>query len=99
MRSIHAAENGAKAIYAEKALCASVAEARAIHACLERHGVHLNLGTNRRWDNGYEAARQKIWCRRAAAATPSRCEISCTTIHVSAAPASSAPYSPSTSSW
>ena len=51
---IHAAENGAKAIYAEKALCASLDEAHAIHACLQKHDVHLNMGTNRRYDNGYE---------------------------------------------
>jgi|EP01043_Picozoa_sp_COSAG02_P002998 predicted dehydrogenase len=58
---IYAAQHGARAIYAEKALCASVDEADAIHACLKEHGVILNLGTNRRYDNGYEAARAKIW--------------------------------------
>ena len=50
-----------RAIYAEKALCASVEEAEAIHACLKEHKVILNLGTNRRYDNGYQAARAKIW--------------------------------------
>ena len=39
--------HGAKAIYAEKAMCASVEEANAIHECLVKHGVHLNMGTNR----------------------------------------------------
>jgi predicted dehydrogenase len=58
---MYAAQHGARAIYAEKALCASVEEAEAIHACLKENGVILNLGTNRRYDNGYEAARQKIW--------------------------------------
>ena len=41
------ARHGAKAIYAEKAMCASVEEANAIHECLVKHGVHLNMGTNR----------------------------------------------------
>ena len=56
-----AAQPCVRAIYAEKALCASVEEADAITACLREHNVHLNMGTNRRYDNGYEAARTKIW--------------------------------------
>lgn len=51
---IYAAEHGIKAIYAEKALAASLAEADAIVYAVERHGVILNLGTNRRWDPGYD---------------------------------------------
>ena len=42
---IYAAEHGAKAIYAEKALCASVDEADAICAALQKNDVILNLGT------------------------------------------------------
>jgi hypothetical protein len=40
---LYAAEHGAKAIYAEKALCASLEEADAIYACLQKNGVHLNV--------------------------------------------------------
>jgi predicted dehydrogenase len=36
---IYAAEHGVRAIYAEKALCASVHEAEAIHACLKKNGA------------------------------------------------------------
>lgn len=55
-----ACANGAKAIYAEKALCASMAEADAIREAVKRHGVAFNMGTNRRWHPGYEAMRALI---------------------------------------
>ncbi len=57
---IHAAENGAKAIYAEKAFAASMDEADAMVEAVERNGVHLNLGTNRRWDPGYDTMKDVI---------------------------------------
>ena len=57
---IHAAENGAKAIYAEKAFSASMKEADAMVEAVERNGVFLNLGTNRRWDPGYDAMKALI---------------------------------------
>jgi len=57
---LYAVENGARAIYAEKALSASLEEAdRIVEAC-ERHGVVLNMGTNRRWDPGYDAIKELI---------------------------------------
>ena len=50
---IYAAEHGAKAIYAEKALSATIAEAEAIVDAVERNGVVFNMGTGRRWDDGF----------------------------------------------
>jgi predicted dehydrogenase len=51
---------GARAIYAEKALCASVAEAGAIADGVRSSGVAFNLGTNRRWHPGFERMRELI---------------------------------------
>jgi predicted dehydrogenase len=51
---IYAAEHGIKAIYAEKAMAASMAEAEAMVEAVERNKVALNLGTNRRWHPGYD---------------------------------------------
>ena len=51
---IYAAEHGAKAIYAEKAMASSLAEADAMVEAVERNGVVFNLGTNRRWDPGFD---------------------------------------------
>lgn len=58
--AITCAEHGVKAIYAEKAMAASLAEARAMVEACERHSVVLNLGTNRRWDSGYDAMKALI---------------------------------------
>lgn len=52
--TIYAAEHGVKAIYAEKAMSASLGEAYAMTETLERHGVFFNLGTNRRWSVAYD---------------------------------------------
>jgi predicted dehydrogenase len=57
---IYAAEHGARAIYAEKAMAASMAEADAIVQALERNGVFFNLGANRRWDPGYDTMKEVI---------------------------------------
>ncbi|MDP6353483.1 MAG: Gfo/Idh/MocA family oxidoreductase [Planctomycetota bacterium] len=57
---IFAANNGVKAIYAEKALCASLKEADDMAAALERECVIFNMGTNRRWDNGYDRMKEII---------------------------------------
>lgn len=51
---IYAAEQGVKAIYAEKAMAASLAEADAMVEAMERNGVFFNLGTNRRWSPLYD---------------------------------------------
>lgn len=57
---IYAAEHGARAIYAEKALSASMAEADRILEVCEKHGVFLNLGTQRRWHPGFTRMREVI---------------------------------------
>ncbi len=51
---IYCAENGIKAIYAEKAFAASMEQADAMVKALEDNGVVLNLGTNRRWSPRYD---------------------------------------------
>ena len=57
---IYAAEHGAKAIYAEKAMAASMAEADAIVEACERNGVFFNLGTQRRWHPGFTKMKEVI---------------------------------------
>ena len=57
---IYAVDHGIKAIYAEKALAASLAEADAMVEAVERNGAILNLGTNRRWDPGYDQMKAVI---------------------------------------
>lgn len=57
---IHAADHGAKAIYAEKAMAASMSDASAMLAAVERNGCAFNMGTNRRWEPGFTAMRQAI---------------------------------------
>ncbi|MGI8423319.1 MAG: Gfo/Idh/MocA family protein [Chloroflexota bacterium] len=58
--ALFAAEHGVRALYCEKPLCASMAEAEAVVAAVERHGVAYNMGTNRRWDPGFDAMRDVI---------------------------------------
>lgn len=55
-----AIEHGVRALYVEKPLCASMAEADALRAAAERNNVIVNMGTNRRWDSGYAAMRAAI---------------------------------------
>ena len=57
---IYAAEHGARAIYAEKAMAASLEQADAMVTAVERHGVAFNMGTNRRWDTPYDAMKELI---------------------------------------
>lgn len=57
---IFAAEHGVKAIYAEKAMAASMAEADAMVDAVERNGVAFNLGTNRRWHPGFDQMKEII---------------------------------------
>ena len=57
---IYAAEHGVKAIYAEKAMSASMDEADAMVEAVERNGVAFNLGTNRRWDTGFDKMKEII---------------------------------------
>jgi len=51
---------GVKAVYAEKAMAASMAEADAMVEAVERNGAILNLGTNRRWDERYDRMKEII---------------------------------------
>ncbi len=54
---LDAVEAGASAIYAEKAMAASMAEADALVAACEAKGVFFNIGTNRRWDARWDQLR------------------------------------------
>jgi len=55
-----AAENGVRAIYCEKPLCCSMAEADRMAAACERHGVRFNYGTQRRYNPVYRRIRRAI---------------------------------------
>ena len=57
---IYAANHGAKAIYAEKAMAASMDEASAMVAAVEANNVAFNLGTNRRWHTGFDKMKAVI---------------------------------------
>ena len=57
---IYAAEHGVKAVYAEKAMAASMSDARAMVEAVERNGVAFNLGTNRRWETAYDTMKDLI---------------------------------------
>ena len=57
---IATAESGVRAIYAEKAMAPSMADADAMVAAVESRGVFFNLGTNRRWDTGYDTVKDVI---------------------------------------
>ena len=59
-RIVYAAEHGVKAICAEKALSATMREADAIVEAVERNGVAFNLGTQRRWDPGYDRVKEVL---------------------------------------
>ena len=52
---IFAANNKAKAIYAEKAMSASIEEAYEMSAACIKNNVAFNLGTNRRYDSGFNS--------------------------------------------
>lgn len=51
--ALFACENRVKALYCEKALCASLAETDQIVRTVKRNGVVFNMGSLRRWDAGY----------------------------------------------
>ena len=57
---LHAIEQGVRALYVEKPLCASIAEAEAIRDAVRANNVALNMGTNRRWHDGFAAMHAKI---------------------------------------
>ena len=58
--AVYAAEHGAKAIYAEKAMAASMADAEAMVEACERHGVVFNIGTQRRWHPGFQKMKEVL---------------------------------------
>src|SRR5438093_3565509 len=58
--ALFAVEHGVRALYCEKPLCASVAEAHRLVEAVERRGVAFNMGTNRRWHPGFDALRDLI---------------------------------------
>lgn len=58
---VYAADHGAKAIYAEKPFAASLSDADAMVEAVERNEVAFNLGTNRRWDPGFESMKEVIY--------------------------------------
>ena len=57
---IYAADHGIKAIYAEKAMAASLQEADAMVEAVKRNDVAFNLGTNRRWSPTYDRMKEVI---------------------------------------
>lgn len=58
--TVLAAENGVRGIYCEKPLCNSMAEADAMAAAVNSHGVKFNYGTQRRYVRLYRNAREMI---------------------------------------
>ena len=57
---VYTAEHGVPAIYAEKAMAASMSEADAMVEAVERNGVFFNLGARRRFYMGYNKMREVI---------------------------------------
>ena len=57
---IWAGEHGGRAIYAEKPMAASLEQADAMVAAVERYGVAFNMGTNRRWETPYDTMKELI---------------------------------------
>ena len=57
---IWAGEHGARAIYAEKPTAASLEQADAMVAAVERYGVAFNMDTNRRWETPYDTMKELI---------------------------------------
>ena len=57
---LYAAEHGVRAIYAEKTMAASMAEADAVVEAVEHNGVAFNMGTGFRWDSGFDTMKGLI---------------------------------------
>ena len=58
--TIWLANNGVKAIYAEKPMASSISEANSMVEACEANKVFFNLGTNRRWSKKYDAMKSVI---------------------------------------
>jgi predicted dehydrogenase len=56
--AVFASENGVKGIYCEKPLCCSMEEADTIRDACRRNSVQFNLGTNRRYQEGFWRVRE-----------------------------------------
>ena len=57
---IYGAEHGVRAIYAEKTMAASMAEANAVVEAVEHNGVAFNMGTGFRWHPGFDTIKGLI---------------------------------------
>ena len=57
---VYASNNGVRGIYAEKALCASLAELDSIAEACRRNKTHLAYGAMRRYYPGFEIARRIV---------------------------------------
>ena len=57
---VHAAESGVKAIYCEKGMAPSLAEANAMAEACQRNNVFFNLGAHRRHHPGFKKMREII---------------------------------------
>ena len=57
---LYALSKGVSAIYAEKPLSASMDQAQEIFNAVEKNQAIFNLGTNRRWDNGFTILKNLI---------------------------------------
>ena len=57
---LYALSKGVSAIYAEKPLAASMKQAQEIFNAVEKNQAVFNLGTNRRWDNGFNILKNLI---------------------------------------
>jgi len=58
--AVFAAEHGVRGIYCEKALACSLEEADKIVEAVEKNGVKFNLGTLRRYHEGYREMRRLV---------------------------------------
>ena len=57
---LYALSKGVQAIYAEKPLAASMSQVQEIFNAVEKKQAVFNLGTNRRWDNGFNSLKNLI---------------------------------------
>ena len=57
---IYAAEHGVRALFPEKAFAASLDEAKSVVAVVTANNVVINMGTLRRYEEGYDAATELV---------------------------------------
>ena len=78
---VYACEHGVRGIYAEKALCASVAELDAIVEACRRNGTHIVYGAMRRYWAGFETARRVVASQQLGAVLAIACSASGSAFH------------------